>query len=113
MVSNICLNKLLEQSNKKVSLCKNFNLYPQMSISHVYQMCYMSDEGDLESVRKLVDEGHDIDERGLEGTTPLMCAAGKDHKFVVEFLLEHKVDLNAISDTALHLAVYSGHKLTQ
>ena len=73
----------------------------------------MADEGDLDSERKLFHEGHDIDERGLKEATPLMCAAGKDHKFVVEFLLEHKVDLNAISDTALHLAVYSGHKLTQ
>src|SRR6185312_8461130 len=47
------------------------------------------------------------------GFTPLLCAAEKGHKDVVEFLLQNKADIKAKSDsgwTALHAAAYHGHK---
>ena len=48
-----------------------------------------------------------------DGYTPLICAAEKGRKDVVEFLLTHKADVSATSVngwTALHAAAYFGNK---
>ena len=71
--------------------------------------------GDLEAVKKFLDEGADINQRGHGGGgTPLHCASSwSNKKEVVELLIAKGADVNAKSnrgETPLHLAAYNGHK---
>jgi pectate lyase len=72
--------------------------------------------GDINTVKSLLDKGVDAnswDNSG--GDTALERATEKGHKEVVELLIAHGANINAIRQTlpggtSLHLAVMSGHK---
>ena len=68
--------------------------------------------GRTEEVRKLLAGGADIEERGPEGVTPLICAVHEGHEAVVRLLLEDGADIS-IKDsdgrTPLHHAALGNH----
>ena len=52
-------------------------------------------EGDLATVRRLLDQGVAVDARDVDGTTPLHGAAGNRHIEIVRLLIERGADVNA------------------
>jgi len=69
---------------------------------------------DIPKLESLIAEGkYSIDGRALDDWTALTLAANKGYKDVVEFLIEHGADVNAVSGgdkTALFWAKRNGHK---
>jgi cytohesin len=51
--------------------------------------------GDLTKVKKIIEEGADVDSKDGEGRTPLFFAALGGNRQVVEFLVEKGADINA------------------
>ena len=74
-----------------------------------------SQHGDLEEVKKCVEEGADMDSSDIYGWTALMCAACSGHRKIVSFLIESGANVklkNNQSKTALDLAKVSRHDKT-
>ena len=66
--------------------------------------------GDLAQVKKLVDQGCNVNE--MMETSPLQEASYHGHSHVVRYLLEHNADVNEKSyrgESALHCACSGGH----
>ena len=71
-----------------------------------------SREGDLEKVRQLIQDGHNVNRGDSGGWTPLMVAAVNGHNQVVRELIRAGADVNGKNNTkrtALHWASRSGH----
>lgn len=69
--------------------------------------------GDLDQVVRLLDEGASIGEPDEAGEPPLMIAALAGHEAVVALLLDRGADVairNRGGLTALHAAAYGGHE---
>ncbi|WP_232214549.1 ankyrin repeat domain-containing protein [Rubidibacter lacunae] len=61
-----------------------------------HQLHFAADEGDLERVKNLIEDGHDIHAFDNDlSLTPLHYAASKEHFSVVEYLLKMGADVNA------------------
>ena len=63
--------------------------------------------GSLESVNRLIEEGHDVDAFGKDDWTALTIAVEKDDSDMVRFLLQNGADPNRIvpGGTALDMAI--------
>ncbi|XP_067654233.1 uncharacterized protein [Haliotis asinina] len=76
---------------------------------HLY---YASWRGDLETVKRILAEGDvDINYRGWYSRTPVMWAAWRGHRDVVEFLVGRGADVSLVDrdgDNVLHLACRGG-----
>ena len=69
-------------------------------------------KGNLELVRQLINEGHNVNTRGRYGRTPLIEAASVGHDQVVEELIRGGAHVNVknnIQRTALYYASWLGH----
>ena len=66
-----------------------------------------------ETVERLLDRGYDVDDRDVNGRTPLMVAAAFDSPKAAAVLLDRGADTMARDlangDTALHFAAMAGH----
>lgn len=51
--------------------------------------------GDLSKLKKIIAAGGDLNLSDRSGITPLMIAAQKGHKEIVEYLIDHGADINA------------------
>src|SRR4051812_30440257 len=60
----------------------------------------LGQEGDLEGVRRVLDEGTAVDvvENGRFNATPLQVAAGAGHLEIVELLLTRGADVNHVDN---------------
>ncbi|KAF9425947.1 hypothetical protein BGZ76_003000, partial [Entomortierella beljakovae] len=68
--------------------------------------------GDLETCRKLIEAGAEVNDRDYAEWTPLHEACVTGHEKVAELLIQHKADVNARGgqmDTPLHDAAQNGH----
>ena len=68
--------------------------------------------GDLETVKKYLDSGADVNAPGLIGSTPLHFAARAGHLEVARLLLDSGAEINIRSDpgvTPLHAAAHGNH----
>lgn len=76
-------------------------------------LLHAAKSGNVDNVRKLLDEGADIEARtGFWENTPLIAAAWRGQAEVVRLLLDRgaKIEaVNAIRDTALNIAVQNGN----
>lgn len=69
-------------------------------------------EGDLEMVKRLLEQGADINQANSAGDTPLYVASEMGHVEVVRILIENGADINQAESngqTPLMIAVESGH----
>lgn len=70
-------------------------------------------KGDINELKKLLEEGADVDLTGINKQTPLMFAAMEGHKEIVELLLNTDANVHLVSvrgETAFLLAACKGHK---
>lgn len=65
--------------------------------------------GDLEKVKKLIQEGAYIDDRGAEGKTALMHACSNEHLDVVQYLLKQGANVELINNHDSQ-AIHYGYK---
>ena len=69
--------------------------------------------GSLRRIRQLIGDGADVNEAGVDGTTPLCCAAMWGMAEAAAVLLENGADVKTGSPgtgaTALHLAAFQAH----
>jgi Zn-dependent protease with chaperone function len=68
--------------------------------------------GDTEAVKKLIDDGADVNAKDEDGKTPLMLAAEMGHRDIVKILLTEGAEVNAKDKdgfTALTLSIQKGH----
>jgi ankyrin repeat protein len=74
-----------------------------------------AEEGNLPLVRYLVENGADVNVRGMLNTTPLMVAAQYGRNDVAAYLLSlPQTDINALNDggtTALQIAIRAKHRV--
>jgi serine/threonine-protein phosphatase 6 regulatory ankyrin repeat subunit A/serine/threonine-protein phosphatase 6 regulatory ankyrin repeat subunit B len=64
--------------------------------------------GDLATLRTLLTNGHDANERDLWGETALMHAVGAANYTMVELLIEHKADVEAVNSDKWPVMAYIG-----
>jgi len=57
-------------------------------------LCEAAYNGDVERVKQLIEEGADVNARGIKGKTPLLRAASVGHLDVVKVLLENGADVD-------------------
>ena len=72
-----------------------------------------AEAGNLEEVKRLIEEGEDINAQDVFRETPLHLAARRGHKDVVEYLISKGSEVNAKSIvrwTPLHTASFQGNK---
>jgi len=63
-------------------------------------------------VKRLIEEGADVNARDKSGSTPLHCAAGMGSRAIVELLVAHGADVNLHNSfhwIPLHTALFSQH----
>ena len=91
----------------------NVNALMQDEINAKGDLINAAGEGDLSSVKALLDDKADVNAKNNHGGTALMAASSHGHKEIVELLLAKGADVNYKTDrgyTALTSASYNGHK---
>jgi len=101
--------KQIKKEPPKIAPEKKANVdYSSPAAKKWPQLLEALESGDVESVKKQIEEGMNVSiSRG--GVTPLMIAASKGHRDVAEVLIQAGVNVNERSDdgwTALHKAAY-------
>jgi ankyrin len=78
---------------------------------HLMHWAAVRDQPDV--LERLLDQGHDVDDRDANGRTPLMVAAAFDSRRAATILLAHGADPmardTANGDTPLHFAALTGY----
>lgn len=81
------------------------------------ELLAMSQDGNLIKVKKLVEEGADVNTADEEtGDTPLILATSRNHLDIVKFLVENGADINATDKngaTALTIASHMSHEIAR
>ena len=92
---------------------KGGNIYSELLRAMLLQIGeYGPREGDWEAVKRLLDQGADINKAMDDGTTPLYIASYKGHVEVVRFLAERGADINKADNggwSPLLIASQNGH----
>ena len=76
------------------------------------RMNHASEIGDIKLIENLLKQGENVDETDINGKTPLMYASYNGHLETVQFLLDHKSQINMKTGwgyTALNDALLAGH----
>jgi ankyrin repeat protein len=60
-----------------------------------FELHFAAQDGDLDRVRQLIREGHDVNAFDEISKTPLHYAAESEHFEIVEYLIAHGADVNA------------------
>eukprot|EP00282_Hemiselmis_andersenii_P011621 CAMPEP_0114124416 /NCGR_PEP_ID=MMETSP0043_2-20121206/8766_1 /TAXON_ID=464988 /ORGANISM="Hemiselmis andersenii, Strain CCMP644" /LENGTH=188 /DNA_ID=CAMNT_0001217295 /DNA_START=352 /DNA_END=918 /DNA_ORIENTATION=+ len=94
------------------------DLATYLAIGQLHGACHRGSSAD---VKRLLEEGEDINEKANSGLTPLMCAVktigpkpGDDQ--LVQLLLDNNAEVNAVDilgDSALHVAVAQVESLNE
>ena len=90
----------------------NVDNYNVETVFKVNSFCISIAKGDIETVKKLLSIGEDVNQKS-DGMTPLMYAAKYNRTEILELLIEKGADLKAKSDkemTALKFAEIHGAK---
>jgi len=87
-----------------------YEMRPSVGMFGITELMMAALEADVDQVRRLLDQGTDIDETDQTGGTPLMWAVQGGDLGVVDLLLERGANVNATASrntTALMTAVIS------
>ena len=89
------------------------DIRPGLDLSDFRLMQWAAVRDQPKVLERLLDRGHDVDDRDANGRTPLMVAAAFDSRGAAALLLEHGADPMARDevngDTPLHFAALTGH----
>ncbi len=89
------------------------DMQPGLDLADFHHLHWAAVRDQPDVVQKLLDRGHDVDDRDINGRTPLMVAAAFDSRRAATVLLSHSADPMArdetSGDTALHFAALTGH----
>lgn len=78
---------------------------------HLPELVYWASLGELEEVKKSLENGSDVNTTDEEGYSALQAAAENGYLDVVEYLVAQGVDVGYKGEyTALELAEMAGHK---
>ena len=78
---------------------------------HLPELVYWASLGELEEVKKSLENGSDVNTTDEEGYSALQAAAENGYLDVVEYLVAQGVDVSYKGEcTALELAEMAGHK---
>ncbi|KAF8924306.1 hypothetical protein BGZ58_001932 [Dissophora ornata] len=101
-----------EQQPKKKTKQPDFANVGKRDRSGRTQLFKYTAIGDLETCRKLIEAGAQVNDRDYAEWTPLHEACVTGHEKVAELLIQHHADVNARGgqmDTPLHDAAQNGH----
>ncbi len=77
---------------------------------HLPELVYWASLGELEEVKKRLENGSDVNTTDEEGYSALQAAAENGYLDVVEYLVDQGVDVSYKGEyTALELAEMAGH----
>lgn len=82
------------------------------ALTKAIQLQEAANNGEIESVKKLLNEGAEIDSKNIFGETSLHIAARMGHDRVIDVLLEKAAKVNSINnsgETALHIVAQTNH----
>jgi hypothetical protein len=80
--------------------------YETFALPKVSSFCVSIAKGDIETVKKLIDRGEDINEKS-NGMTPVMYAAKFNRTEILELLIAKGANLKAKSDRGYTAAKYA------
>jgi len=105
----LCVSVVTVNATTDISNVDNYNVE---TVFKVNSFCISIAKGDIETVKKLLSIGEDVNQKS-DGMTPLMYAAKYNRTEILELLIERGADLKAKSDnkmTALKYAELHGAK---
>ena len=105
----LCVSVVTVHATTDNSNVDNYNVE---TVFKVNSFCISIAKGDIETVKKLLSIGEDVNQKS-DGMTPLMYAAKYNRTEILELLIERGADLKAKSDkemTALKFAEIHGAK---
>ena len=106
--SNIVIKSELQQDSL-------LRILTEIDIQLNDKIIIASENGDLKTIREIIDKGYDMKIfKGMNGFTLLHYAASRGHIHITCELLKRSLSVNITNnsnETALHLAVYNGNIL--
>ena len=105
----LCFSIVTVHAKTDNSNVKNYNLE---TVIKVNSFCISIAKGDIETVKKLLELGEDVNQKS-DGMTPVMYAAKYNRTDILELLIAKGADLKAKSDktmTAIKYAELHGAK---
>ncbi len=86
--------------------CINAKAYKTKIKQHVNPFCISIAKGDIETVKKLIDLGTDINEKS-NGMSPIMYAAKYNRTEILQLLIKKGANLKARSDKGMTAIKYA------
>lgn len=102
----IALGFTVSSSNASTPIMTYNNLEIVTTKSQVNPFCTSIAKGDIETVKKLIELGEDVN-RKSNGMTPSMYAARYNRVEILKLLLDHGAKLNARSDKGMTALKYA------
>ncbi|CAH8283844.1 ankyrin repeat protein [Mariniflexile fucanivorans] len=84
----------------------NVGNHSSVKILNVNSFCVSIAKGDIETVKKLISRGEDVNKKS-DGMTPVMYAAKYNRTEILELLIEKGANLKAKSDKKMTAADYA------
>lgn len=91
---------------------REYSIHINTRYGYGSELLLAAQNGEIDTVQRLLETGEDVNEKGSDGSTALVWAAREGHAEIVQVLLDAGADVNAVSKggwRALNWAVDNGH----